>query len=300
VVALSLTLRCVPESRDEEAGRRLDASGAALSVLGLGALSYALIEARTVPVVVVAVAAGTGLAALAVFLLRERRHPNPVLPLHLFASRAFSVSNAMTLLVYGALGAMLFFLVLQLQESLGFSPLRAGLATVPLPLTMLVLSSRSGALAQRIGPRPQLTAGPIASAVGAFMLSGVGPDSEYVADVLPGLVVFSLGLVTLVAPVTATVLAAAPQRFAGTASGVNNAVARTGSLLAVAGLPALVGLTGGDYTETGAMTAGYADALRIAGVVLLGGGLLGYLGLRGVPRPGGGSDRPSTTGRTQE
>ena len=158
--------------------------------------------------------------------------------MHLFASRTFSVANALTLLVYGALGAMLFFLVLQLQVVTGWSPLAAGLATVPLTLVMLLFSSRAGALAARIGPRLPLSVGPVLCGVGTLLLRGVDEDTGYFTGVLPGMLVFSAGLVLLVAPLTSSVLAAAPDRYAGIASGINNAVARTGSLLAVSALPA--------------------------------------------------------------
>ena len=226
-----------------------------------------------------------GTASLGLFVLRERRAPHPLVPLHLFRSRVFSIANAMTLLVYGALAAMLFFLVLQLQVSAGYTPLQAGFATVPLTVVMLLLSTRSGALAGRIGPRLQLSAGPVVCAAGALLLRDVGAGTSYLTGVLPGLLVFSLGLVALVAPLTASVLATAPDRLAGTASGINNAVARTGSLLSVAALPAAVGITGADYRSAAAFTAGYTEALLVCALLLAAGGVVSLVGLRGVPRP---------------
>jgi EmrB/QacA subfamily drug resistance transporter len=285
VVVLVLCRRCVPESCDEQVDRGFDVPGAVLGAVGLGALTYALIEAQEVAAGYVVTAAAVGTASLGLFVLRERRAPHPLVPLHLFRSRVFSIANAMTLLVYGALAAMLFFLVLQLQVSAGYTPLQAGFATVPLTVVMLLLSTRSGALAGRIGPRLQLSAGPVVCAAGALLLRDVGAGTSYLTGVLPGLLVFSLGLVALVAPLTASVLATAPDRLAGTASGINNAVARTGSLLAVAALPAAVGITGADYRSAAAFTAGYTEALLVCALLLAAGGVVSLVGLRGVPRP---------------
>jgi hypothetical protein len=214
------------------------------------------------------------------FVVFERRHRDALVPMHLFGSRTFSVANLLTLLVYGALGAMLFFLVLQLQVVTGWSPLKAGLATVPLTLVMLVFSSRSGALAARIGPRVPLSVGPVLCGIGALLLREVGEDTGYLTGVLPGMLVFSAGLVLLVAPLTSSVLAAAPDRFAGIASGINNAVARTGSLLSVSALPALVGVGGADYQQPAVFAAGYERALLVCAVLLLAGGLTALVGLR--------------------
>jgi hypothetical protein len=194
----------------------------------------------------------------------------------------FSVANAMTLLVYGALGAMTFFLVLQLQVSLGYSPLEAGLATVPITLVLLALSSRAGALAVRIGPQPLMSAGPVVCGAGTWLLRDLQGGDDYWRDVLPGLLLFSLGLAALVAPLTTSVLAAAPDRSAGLASGINNAVARTGSLLAVAALPAMVGVGGVDYTQPAVFTAGYAEAMLVCTVLLVAGGLVSLVGLAGT------------------
>jgi EmrB/QacA subfamily drug resistance transporter len=277
-LVLWVALRHVPESRDPDSPRGFDVPGAVLVVLGLGGLTYALIETGTTyaPVALVA-----GVVALALFLLVEARTAHPMMSLRLFRSRVFSVSNAMTLLVYGALGAMTFFLVLQLLVSLGYTPLQAGLATVPITLVLLLLSSRAGALATRIGPRPLMAGGPMLCAVGTWLLRGVG-DGSYWSEVLPGLLLFSLGLAALVAPLTTTVLAAAPDRSAGVASGINNAVARTGSLLAVAALPAVVGVTGDDYERPAVFTHGYEQALAICAVLLAAGGLVSLVGLAGT------------------
>jgi hypothetical protein len=176
--------------------------------------------------------------------------------------------------MYAALGGVLMLMVLQLQVSLGYSPTAAGLASLPITIIMLLLSGRSGALAQRIGPRTQLVVGPMLVGVGMLLLMRVTPGASYVGTVLPGVAVFGLGLVTVVAPVTATVLAAAPDRYAGVASGVNNAIARLGGLLAIAVLPAVSGLTGTAYTDPVALTASWQRALLVCAALAVTGGLI--------------------------
>jgi EmrB/QacA subfamily drug resistance transporter len=286
VVVLLVAARHVPESRDPDAARSFDVAGAVLGALGLGGATYALIEAGAAPRPVVVVAAVVGVASLGLFVVFERRHHDALVPMHLFASRTFSVANLLTLLVYGALGTMTFFLVLQLQVVTGWSPLAAGLSTVPLTVVMLLLSSRSGAFAARIGPRLPLSVGPALCGVGTLLLRGIDRNTAYFTGVLPGMVVFACGLVLLVAPLTSSVLAAAPDRYAGIASGINNAVARTGSLLAVSALPALVGIGGEDYRRPAVFSSGYAEALLISACLLFAGGLVALVGLR--------SGRPTT------
>jgi EmrB/QacA subfamily drug resistance transporter len=283
VVVLLVSARHVPESKDPQAARSFDVVGAALGALGLAGATYALIEAGSASQAAVVTAAAVGVASLVLFVVFERRHHDALVPMHLFASRTFSVANILTVLVYGALGSMTFFLVLQLQVVTGWSPLGAGLATVPLTLVMLAFSSRSGALAARIGPRLPLTVGPLLCGIGTLILRGIGPDSGYFTDVLPGMLVFSLGLVLLVAPLTSSVLAAAPDRFAGIASGINNALARTGALLAVSALPAVVGIGGDDYQQPAVFAAGYAQAQLICAVLLFLGAAISLVGLRSGP-----------------
>jgi EmrB/QacA subfamily drug resistance transporter len=280
VGVLLAAARHVPESRDPDAARSFDGLGAALGATGLAGATYALIELGSVPVAAVAGAAGLGVTALVLFVVFERRHPDALVPMHLFASRTFSVANLLTLLVYGALGALLFFLVLQLQVVTGWSPLRAGLATFPLTVVMILLSGRAGAMAARTGPRLPLALGPTLCGLGVLLLRPIGADTGYLTGVLPGVLLFSSGLVLLVAPLTSSVLAAAPDRYAGIASGVNNALARTGSLLAVAALPALVGVGGADYQQPAVFGAGYARALLVCAVLLFAGGAVAWLGLR--------------------
>jgi EmrB/QacA subfamily drug resistance transporter len=283
VAVLLVASRHVPESRDPQAPRGFDVLGAAFGALGLGGATYALIENGSAPLAYVVTSGVAGVAALVLFIVFERRHRDALVPIHLFASRTFSVVNVLTLLVYGALGSMLFFLVLQLQVVTGWTPLKAGLATVPLTLVMLLLSARSGALATRIGPRLPLSVGPALCGVGTLLLRRVDADTGYFTGVLPGMLVFSSGLVLLVAPLTSSVLAAAPDRYAGIASGINNAVARTGSLLAVSALPALVGIGGADYQRADVFGSGYARAQLVSAVLLFLGGAFAFLGLRDDP-----------------
>ena len=283
LVVLAIALVVVPESRDEESGGRFDVGGAVLTVVALAALTWALISAPEVPAWAVVGAVGVAVAAGLAFLRLERRLARPMVPLGLFASRVFAAANAMTFLVYGALGAVMFLLVLQLQVSAGWSALAAGLTGLPVTISMMLLSSRTAGLSQRIGPRIPMSLGPLTCAAGVTALLAVGRGAKWYA-VLPGMVVFALGLALLVSPLTATVLAAAPDRFAGVASGINNAVARAGSLLAVAALPAVAGLSGTAYLDPVAMTSGYRVAMVICAVLLAVGGIVSWVGLRDTAR----------------
>lgn len=277
LVTVVVAQRAVPETLDPNAPRRFDLVGAVLAALALGGLTYALIEwssgwAPWAILVTVLAAAG--------YLVDERRSDHPMLPLGIFADRTFSAANAMTLVVYAALGAVLFFLVLQLQTVSGYGALEAGVATLPITICMLFLASKGGELGTRIGPRIPMTVGPLVMAGGTLLLLSVGEDVTYWTDVLPGLTVFGLGLALMVAPLTATVLAAAPDEHAGIASGVNNAVARAGSLLAVAALPVAVGLTGADYAAPDVFDAAYDSALVICAVLLALGAVISWVAIR--------------------
>lgn len=269
-VAVVVTRRWVPESSDAAAARRPDLLGAAAVSLGLGGVAYALIEGPGAVTADVIVAGALGVAALVVFLVVEVRVAAPMLPLELFRSRQFSGANAMTLMVYAALAGVTFLLVLQLQVVLGYAALEAGAALLPITVLLLVLSARTGALAQRIGPRVPMTVGPLVVAGGLVLLAGVTGGDGYVAGVMPGVVVLGLGLALTVAPLTAAVLAAVEDRHMGVGSGVNNAVARVAGLLAVAVLPAVVGIDlAGD--DAAAFTAGFGRAMRLsAGLCVVG------------------------------
>ncbi len=273
VVTVLVAYKYVPETRAASEGR-FDFLGAFLAALSLGGLTYWLIEfhsSSALPALAIGVVAGVS------FIVVEHRSRHPMMPLDMFASRNFSAANAMTLLVYAALGAITFFLVIDLQTVLGYGALKAGLATLPLTVIMLLLAARGGALGARIGPRIPMTVGPIVMAVGVAWLSLVGADTSYWLGVLPPVCVFGLGLALMVAPLTMTVLAAAPDERAGIASGVNNAVARAGSLLAVAALPVAVGLGGDQYADPVAFDDAYGKAMLACAVLLAVGGVISWL-----------------------
>lgn len=269
----------LPESRDPRATGALDVAGAVLATLALGAATLALVQAREAPAGVVAAVGLVALVAGAVFVRVERRAEQPMLPLDFFASRLFVVSNLLTFVVYAALGGVFFLFVVFLQTALGYSPLAAGAAALPITVLMLLLSARVGALTDRIGPRVPLTVGPALIAAGMLLMLRISPGDDYVATVLPAVVVLGLGLSATVAPVTATVLAAVDERSAGTASGVNNAVARTAQLAAVAALPALVGLSGDDFADPVAMTDGFHAAMVICAALSVLGALVALVAI---------------------
>lgn len=291
-------VRRVPESRDPTVGGRLDGAGSLLAVLGLGGVTFALIQfgAEGASRAVAAVALGVGAGALLVFVGLERRVRNPMLPLTIFASRQFTSANLVTFIVYGALGGVFFLLVVFLQNSLGYSPLAAGASSLPITALMLALSARAGAIAQRIGPRLPLTIGPLLLAAGMLLMTRIEVGSSYIGAVLPGVVVFGLGLATTVAPITATALAAADQRHAGVASGINNAVSRTAQLFAVAALPLIVGLSGADYEDPIALTDGFHAAMVVSALAAIGGAGIAWLTIRNDVLEGG-ADRGSVPER---
>jgi EmrB/QacA subfamily drug resistance transporter len=280
-VLVLLLGRHVPESQDDEEAGRFDVPGAVVGAAALATLTAALTFWRdwSAPVVTGAAVVVAGLVAA--FVVLERR-PGAMAPVELFSSRVFSAANLMTFLVYGALGVMIFLIVLQLQVTSGYTPLEAGLATLPTTIVMLLFSSRAAVVAARTGPRLPMTVGPLVGAAGAVLLAFIGRDASYVVHVLPGMLVFAIGLTMLVSPLTAAVLDAAPDRHAGVASGINNAVARAGSLLAVAAIPALVGLSGADYRRPSVLTDGFRSGLLICAVLLAGGGIVSWYGLRSV------------------
>lgn len=283
LAVIALTLWAAPESRDETpraegAGHGFDILGGGLTVISLGALTYALTASSTMSTGLLVAVGAVAAAAAVGFVIVERRTRTPLVHLSLFGDRVFSAANAMTFVVYGALGVVFFILVLQLQVSAGWSALSAGLTGLPATVALMFLSSRASQLSERIGPRIPMAVGPIICAVGVLLLLPTGRDASW-WTVLPGLVIFALGLALLVSPLTSTVLAAAPERYAGVASGVNNAVARAGSLLAVAALPALVGLSGDDYQDPSAMTSGFRASMVICAVLLTVGGVVSWFGL---------------------
>ncbi|MEV6317894.1 MFS transporter [Streptomyces sp. NPDC051776] len=301
-VCAPIALRHVPETRDPEAHGRFDVLGAVLGALSLGAVTYALIDASgqgASPAVVGAAVGGVLLGAA--FIRLERRRSNPMLPPRIFASRQFTAVNAVTFCVYAAFAGFFFLSVLQLQVAVGYSALAAGTALLPTTLMMLALSSRAGALGQRIGPRIPLTVGPLLCAAGMLLMLRVGPGSSYWADVLPALLVMGSGMVLLVAPLTATVLASVEVTRAGLASGVNNAVARAAGLIAVAALPLLAGTGPEAYRSATEFNESFRRAMPICAGVLLVGAVIAWLAVRSdvlAPAPAGEPSRCRAQCRT--
>ncbi|MGW0946110.1 MFS transporter [Streptomyces sp. NPDC002623] len=269
-VCVPVALRHVPESRDKLTHGRFDVLGAALGALALALVTYALIEAPGGSVLV-APAAVAGIVAGVAFVMVERRRPDPMMPPDIFASRQFTAVNLVTLCVYAALGGFFFLAALQLQVVSGWSALAAGTALLPTTVLMLLLSARSGELAEHIGPRIPLTVGPLLCAAGMLLMLRVGPDASYFADVLPAVLVLGFGLVTLVAPLTATVLASVDVGRAGLASGINNAAARAAGLVAVAALPLLTGMGPEAYRSATAFDDAFQQAMGwCAGLLVVG------------------------------
>jgi EmrB/QacA subfamily drug resistance transporter len=242
LVTLFLIQRGVPSARHNVTGRRVDFLGALLCAVGLGGTIFALIEGPRLgwsdPAVIGTAVAGV--LGIVTFIWHEHRTRDPMMPLDLFRIRNFAVGNFATLTIYAGLGGGLFFLGLYLQQVAGYSALAAGATFLPLTVLMFLLSRRFGGLADRYGPRFFMGVGPIVASIGLFLLLVVHGDAPFVSQLLPGLLVFALGLSMTVAPLTATVLGAVSQEHSGVASGVNNAIARIAQLLAVAALGAIV------------------------------------------------------------
>jgi EmrB/QacA subfamily drug resistance transporter len=241
-VTLFLIWRAVPKALDVREPGHVDIKGAALCAVGLAGLVFALIEQSTYgfsdPRIFVPLVGGAVLLAL--FVIQERRSPDPMLPLNLFRDRNFAVGNLATLTMYAGLGGATFFLPLFLQQVAGYSAIEAGLSLIPLTVIMFLLAKRFGALADRFGPRLFMGLGPLVAGGGMLLFMRLDRHADYFTQVFPAAVVFALGLSMTVAPLTATVLAGADEHHAGVASGVNNAVARVAGLLAIAAIGAVV------------------------------------------------------------
>lgn len=289
LICVPVALRHVPESRDPDAHGRFDVLGAVLGALALALVTYALIEApgQGASGAVIGSAVGGVLLAVA-FVQVERKRAEPMLPPSVFASRQFTMVNVVTLCVYAGLGGYFFLSAIQLQVVAGYSALGAGTALLPTTVLMLLFSASSGELGQRIGPRIPLTVGPLLAATGMLLMLRVGPGdatvSGYVQHVLPAVVVLGLGLVTLVAPLTATVLASVDTARAGLASGINNAAARAAGLIAVAALPLLSGMGPEAYRDAGEFASTFRRAMPMCAGLMVLGSLIAFATVRNPPK----------------
>jgi EmrB/QacA subfamily drug resistance transporter len=285
-IVVAVTWRHVPETRDKDATAPVDVAGGALATTGLVGLTYGLIQGPAGGWASIPVAASllTGVLLLAAFATWERRAAAPMLPLSLFSSAQFTATNIVTFIVYGAIGGALFLLPIDLQEVAGYTALQAGISLLPVTVITLALSSRSGELSARIGPRLQMSAGPVLIGTGLGLFALTGTSGDYLTQVLPGVAVFGLGLAATVAPLTSTVLAAVPARHADMASAVNNDVARAAALIAVALLPAAGGITGDAYRHAALLSAGFHRASLISAVLCLAAGVLAAVTIRNPAR----------------
>lgn len=244
-VAWWLLVRYVPETRDQQAPKRLDWPGTALTIVGLGGIAYGLTEGAVIgwraPLVLGGLIGGS--VALVAFVWWEARAPAPMLPLALFRSRVFAGTNLATLAIYAALSGAFFFAGIYLQNTLGYSALQAGASLFPVSIIIFFLSARFGRLAGRDGPRPYLTGGALLFGVGALLFLRVAPGVAYWSTILPAVTVMGFGLALIVAPLTAAVMGAVPSHNAGIASAINNVASRVAGLLAIAALGAVVAVS---------------------------------------------------------
>jgi EmrB/QacA subfamily drug resistance transporter len=286
VAVVAITRKHVPETRSPGPVPKLDVKGAVCISGSLAGLTYGLIAASadgwgSAPVLV---SLGVGVLLGGLFILAEAKEAQPMLPLGVFASRQFSAANAVTFVVYAALGGVLFLVPTVLQVVRGYTPLQAGTSLLPVTVIMLVLSSRSGALAARIGPRLQMSLGPVVLAGSLVLFTRIGGAGDYLSAVLPAVLLFGFGVAIIVAPLTSTALGAAPADHAGVASAVNNDVARAAGLIAVAVLPALAGITGQSYLHPAALAHGFKTAALMAAVFCAAGGVLAAATIRNPAR----------------
>jgi EmrB/QacA subfamily drug resistance transporter len=277
LLTLAIALR-LPGRGSRRTAVRVDVAGAVLCTFGLGALVFGFIEQprRGWGDIAVAGTIAGGAALLVAFVLYEMRTTEPMLPLRLFGSRNFTVTNIETLAVYGALSGAFFFLALFLQQRAGWSPLEAGAATSPVTVVMFLFSRRVGALSARYGPQLFMSLGPIVAGLSMLGFARLPERVNYLTDVLPPLIGFSVGMTLTVAPLTTTVLSVAGPGDAGIASGVNNAVARVAGLLAIA----LLGIAAGGRLTT----PGFHRTIVVTSVLLVVGGLIAAVGIRNPER----------------
>jgi EmrB/QacA subfamily drug resistance transporter len=279
---LVLIFAAVPASARVR-GRRLDFVGAALGALALAGLVFGLIEEPRYgwSSFVTLGALGTGIVSAIAFLAYERRAAQPMLKLDLFKRRNFAVGNLETLTMYAGLAILFFFLTIFLQQVAGYSALRSGVATIPVTLVMFALSRPFGALADKVGPRRLMGAGPLIAALGIFMLLRLDSSISYAIDLLPALLLFAVGLSMTVAPLTATVLAGVDGSDAGIASAINNAVARIAGLVGVSAVGVAIAgeLPAGTFGRNGASVTAFHHVVLICGVLVAAGGVTGLLGI---------------------
>ena len=273
LAVIVITLRHVPETKGAQT--RLDFGGAGLTVGSLAFLTYGLVAEQWLPTTV-------GLLLLVAFVVHQWRTPHALVPLSLFSDRVFTAANICTFSIYGALSGSGFLLVLQLQYVSGYSPLEAGLATIPPVILMLLFSGQAGAWGARVGPRLPMTVGPLVMAVSFLIYLRIDEDPNFVIDVLGAGVLFGIGLTMLVAPLTTSVLASAPADQTGIASGINNAVARTSSLLAVAAIPPIAGIAGSNFASPEVFSPGFRTGMLICAGMLA---TAGFLALALIRKP---------------
>jgi EmrB/QacA subfamily drug resistance transporter len=277
VATAALVVYAVPRRAQGETRARVDIVGGVLCALGLAGPVFALIEGPhrgwSDPLIVVSLVGG--LVVLGLFVWWERRTPEPMLPLRLFARRNFTFANLETLTVYAGLSTLTFFLVLFLQQLDGYTALRSGFALLPITIVMFLLSPRVGRLSMRYGPRLFMGLGPIVAAAALIPMSRLSPGFSYWAELFPPLILFSVGLSMIVAPLTATVLADVGEHDSGKASGVNNAVARVAGLLGIA----VVGAAVAGSTKNLDLH-GYRLSMAITAGLLAAGGATGFAGIR--------------------
>jgi EmrB/QacA subfamily drug resistance transporter len=287
VAVLFVTARYVPESRNVNAPASIDGGGSALAVIALLGLTYGLIEGPTKgyagPLVVAAFAV-TAITATMFFVV-EQRSKAPMVPFSVLKVRQFNVTNLETFVVYAALGGALLLVPVELQVTDRYSPFASGAALLPLTAVMLALSSRSGRLSARFGPRLQMSVGPLGVGAGLLLLQRATSDRSYLSGVLPAVAVLALGLAATVAPLTATAMGSLSDEHAGLASAINNDVARLGSLIAVASLPSLSGLSGSAYLHPASVAHGFRLAMLITACMCGAGGLIAAAGIRNRPPP---------------
>jgi len=278
-IAVALILiRMLDIKVDHATKRRVDILGIALGIVALGGIVYALIEQGhygwNSPLIFGTFIAG--IASMAAFLWHERRTPQPMLPLDLFKTQNFSVGNVATFFIYGALALQGFLLVIFLQQTAHYTAVQAGLSSVPITIIMFLLSSRFGALSGRFGPRLFMALGPIVAGLGVLLLLRVGIPANYWTGLLPGIVLFGLGLSITVAPLTSAILGSISAAQAGIGSAINNAVSRIAGLLAIAAIGIFIG--------TSVSLDGFHLGLVICAGLLIFGGIISAVGIRNEVR----------------